>query len=638
MPTPLKNVTIKSHEMTRPNPPIIIGTGSLGKIYKVQYKGNDSIIKSTKDDLDTILEEFHIHYKLREHENILKFYGIITKADKIALIYEYASHGKLTTFLKNNSSSISSNMTSSSLSNNNSIGWDIKSKLCHDITLALFHCHELNISDFTLKLDDIYLTDNWTVKIAGFKNNNNKRIRDESLNAFSTFQSIGTIHWDAPETISSDQEMKSSFINQPKLANIYSLGLIFWAIAMNGKIPYEGMTHDKIIEEKQRYNSNELLQKLLPQSIPSEFSNIIFKMTKYAPRQRPRLLEILCILEGLYDFNNNQQEVSSLKENLKLIRRESNFSDNLFSNHSDSRNIIRASQFYSSLPCLPTYKNSQSMDSTDSLINNSFNKNRNSKNSNQDYRRLSKADVDLLGQITMLYLESEKFGFDWLIKNLKHLIETEKTDPKKCFELINLDLNRPHRLCILGYFYEEGFGTVRDTKQAYKYYKKLAEMGDNYAQNHLALCYQDGIGVERDDLKAFDWFKESASGGNVSAQNNLAMCYDYGKGTSTNYVKAFNLYKSAAEGGNVMAQYSLSLCYEGGYGTDEDKKEARKWLEIAANNGNMAAIETLRARKRKFGVFFKRLLSSKKFSKRFSCKTSSKIPRLPSQNIDDDVY
>lgn len=377
---------------------------------------------------------------------------------------------------------------------------------------------------------------------------------------------------------------------------------------MNGKIPYEGMTRDKIIEEKRQHNANELLQNLLPQSIPSQFSNIIFKMTKYAPRQRPCLLEVLCVLEGLYGFSN--QKESLLKENSKQVHTEINLFENLSSNQSDSRSISQASQFYASMP---VQKKFQSKDSMDSLMNSNDNyKNRNSKNSNQEYR-LSKIDVDLLGQITMLYLDSEKFGCDWFTKSLKHLVETEKRDSKKCFELINLDLSRPHRQCILGFFYEEGFGTTRDTKQAYKCYKKLAEDGDHYAQNHLALCYQDGIGIERDDLKAFDWFKESASGGNVSAQNNLAMCYDYGKGTIPNHAKAFNLYKSAAEGGNVMAQYSLSLCYEGGYGTDEDKKEARKWLKIAANNGNSAAIETLKARKRNIGLFFKKVLFSKKF-------------------------
>jgi hypothetical protein len=154
------------------------------------------------------LEEFYIHYKLRGHENVLKFYGIITKADRIALIYEYATHGKLSTFLKNNSLS---NMTSSSNNNSIILGWDIKSKLCHDITLALFHCHELDISDYTIKLDDIYLTDDWTVKIAGFSKSNNKRKKEESFTGFNTFQSIGTVHWEAPEAISSDQEMKSSF-------------------------------------------------------------------------------------------------------------------------------------------------------------------------------------------------------------------------------------------------------------------------------------------------------------------------------------------------------------------------------------------------------------------------------------------
>ena len=155
--------------------------------------------------MDDILDEFHVHYKLRDHENILKFYGIIIKPNRIALVYEYTTHGKLSTFLKNNSSFLPPS-TSSLL--NNSIGWNIKSKLCHDITLALFHCHELNISNFNLKLDNVYLTDDWKVKIAGFNRNNSERENEESFNAF---RSTGTVHWVAPEVVSFDQEMKLSF-------------------------------------------------------------------------------------------------------------------------------------------------------------------------------------------------------------------------------------------------------------------------------------------------------------------------------------------------------------------------------------------------------------------------------------------
>ena len=53
MPASLKNVTIKGHEITWPKPPIIIGKGALGKIYKVQYKGTDVIIKSSKVKIRT---------------------------------------------------------------------------------------------------------------------------------------------------------------------------------------------------------------------------------------------------------------------------------------------------------------------------------------------------------------------------------------------------------------------------------------------------------------------------------------------------------------------------------------------------------------------------------------------------------
>ncbi|CAI2163851.1 4857_t:CDS:2 [Funneliformis geosporum] len=550
------DVTIKKHEITWPKSPTVIEEGSLGKTYKVQYKGTDAVIRSSKDDLEAILEEFHVHYKLREHENILKFYGIIIKSDRIALIYEYTAYGKLSTFLKENSL----------------LGWEIKSKLCHDITLALFQCHELNISNFNLKLDDIYLTGDWMAKIAGFNNDYDKRKSRKSLNSLSPDNSM---HWVAPEAVSLDQDMRLSFERNPKLADIYCLGLIFWAIAMNGQIPYEENV-ENIIEEKRQRNANELLQNHLPKSIPPEFSNLIFKMTKFTPRQRPKLLTILCTLERLYDFDNQQESLSVTSS--KGFDVESDISENLISNQLE--NVSQASQFYAG--------------SMSSLMNNS--------DSNilihQEYQ-FSQIEIDLLEKITSLYLEAEKFGYDWLIKNLKSWIEIEKMNPKTIFDLINIDLNKQYRRCIIGYFYEEGFGTFRDTKQAYKYYKKSAEEGDHYAQNHLALCYQDGIGIERDSLRAFDWFTESASGGNVSAQNNLAMCFDYGKGTGPNRVKAFTLYKTAAEGGNVLSQYSLSLCYEGGYGTSIDKKKAWKWLETAAKNGNLAAIETLKARKRK---------------------------------------
>ena len=58
--TPLKNITIRGHEITWPKPPVIIGKGAMGKIYKVQYKETDVIIKSSKVKIRTNITMFKI--------------------------------------------------------------------------------------------------------------------------------------------------------------------------------------------------------------------------------------------------------------------------------------------------------------------------------------------------------------------------------------------------------------------------------------------------------------------------------------------------------------------------------------------------------------------------------------------------
>ncbi|KAG9299475.1 hypothetical protein G9A89_009428 [Geosiphon pyriformis] len=572
----LKNITIKSHEISWPRPPIILGTGRLGKVYKVQYQGRDVAIKSSNNDMTAILEDFQIYNKLRRCEFVLKFLGFMLRGDKIALIIEYAANGTLNTFLKRNQT----------------IGWELRAKLCHDIALGLFHCHEENIVNYNLKPENIYLTTDLTPKLTGFISDKRRSEEDVTL-----FQPTGTIHWVAPEVVAVDLSMKKYFEENPKFADIYTFGLILWSVGCNGAIPYDGMLRDNILSEKKQFNTTEVLRTQLPADCPFEFSQIFLKITRHNPRQRAQLLYVLVVLEGLFNVRP------------ELPDHTMSFSKSSSSTHTNT--LMR----YASQDDLAGDRGPESdTNSQHALINHnnlltsatpSINNMHAGFGTTLSQRPLSpindnpQSDAEMLDEVIQMYVEAEKYGFDWLAKNLKQWTDVEDNDPKKIFELLYNGGERRHRDCVLGYFFEEGFGTHRDTQQAYNFYRKAADNGEAAAQNHLGLCYQDGIGVERDSLKAFDWFKEAASAGNAAALNNLAQCYDYGKGTGPNRLKAFLTYKKAAEGGNVSAQYSLALCYDGGYGTTKDKRKAAKWLTTAANNGSTAAIETLAARKKK---------------------------------------
>ncbi|GBC26213.2 kinase-like domain-containing protein [Rhizophagus irregularis DAOM 181602=DAOM 197198] len=147
-------------------------------------------------------------------------------------------------------------------------------------------------------------------------------------------------------------------------------------------------------------------------------------------------------------------------------------------------------------------------------------------------------------------------------------------------------------------FYENGIGVKDDQIEAFKWIKKAAEQGCDFAQNKLGIYYKYGIGVEEDEFKAFYWYQKATENGNKNAFLNLGICYKDGIGIEKDEVKAFNWYAKAAGNensdaqneleaaskGHSNAQYNLGLCYEEGIGTSKDLEEAFYWYHETAKN------------------------------------------------------
>lgn len=152
------------------------------------------------------------------------------------------------------------------------------------------------------------------------------------------------------------------------------------------------------------------------------------------------------------------------------------------------------------------------------------------------------------------------------------------------------DLGSTDAMALLGAFYFDGTGVVRDLEQGFLWCERSAREGNRVGQNQLAGAYEYGKGTEKDDSKAFCWYQKAAEQGEVRAMVHLASFYKTGRGTEENPEAAFQWYERAAQKGNAFAQVNVGICYCYGKGVEEDIGQAIQWYEKARAQGNADAI------------------------------------------------
>ena len=187
---------------------------------------------------------------------------------------------------------------------------------------------------------------------------------------------------------------------------------------------------------------------------------------------------------------------------------------------------------------------------------------------------------------------------------------------------------------LLGNWYYYGNGVEQDYEEAFKWFKKAAEQGNQKAQKRLneinkqsqqnneitdlihkaqagdveALCklgthYYNGNKVEQNYNEAISslikclqiiekkhnaavyWIKKAVEQDEAYAQDSLANCYFYGRGVKQDFEEAVKWYKKAAEQDNGVAQRNLGNCYVLGAGVPKDFEKAKMWHDKAKENG-----------------------------------------------------
>ena len=106
--------------------------------------------------------------------------------------------------------------------------------------------------------------------------------------------------------------------------------------------------------------------------------------------------------------------------------------------------------------------------------------------------------------------------------------------------------------------------------------------------------YYDGQGTSKNNDEAFKFFQKAVECGNQKSFAFLGIMYENGEGVAKDFSRSVDCYKKAVEfetvGGGICENAISRMYYEGGFGLSQDFKECAHRLLKAANAGNIDAM------------------------------------------------
>jgi len=87
----------------------------------------------------------------------------------------------------------------------------------------------------------------------------------------------------------------------------------------------------------------------------------------------------------------------------------------------------------------------------------------------------------------------------------------------------------------------------QDYREAARWYRKAADLGDPIAQYNLGVMCRSGQGVPQNNSEAARWYQKAAEQGDPDAQKNLGDLYRRGEGVREDARTAVSSYQKAAK-------------------------------------------------------------------------------------------
>ncbi|XP_054222085.1 myosin-IIIa isoform X11 [Homo sapiens] len=181
-----------------------IGKGTYGKVFKVLNKKNGQkaavkILDPIHDIDEEIEAEYNILKALSDHPNVVRFYGIYFKKDKVNgdklwLVLELCSGGSVTDLVKG------------FLKRGERMSEPLIAYILHEALMGLQHLHNNKTIHRDVKGNNILLTTEGGVKLVDFGVSAQLTSTRHRRNT-----SVGTPFWMAPEVIACEQQLDTTY-------------------------------------------------------------------------------------------------------------------------------------------------------------------------------------------------------------------------------------------------------------------------------------------------------------------------------------------------------------------------------------------------------------------------------------------
>ncbi|XP_045507699.1 raf homolog serine/threonine-protein kinase Raf isoform X1 [Colias croceus] len=258
-----------------------IGSGSFGTVYKAHWHGPVAVktlnVKTpTPAQLQAFKNEVAVLRKTR-HCNILLFMGCVSKPS-LAIVTQWCEGSSLYQHL---------HVLETPLAMLYLID------VARQTAQGMDYLHAKNIIHRDLKSNNIFLRDDWSVKIGDFGLATAKVRWAEGCGAGLWQQPTGSILWMAPEVIRMDEPAPYTF-----RSDVYSYGVVLFEL-LAGELPYAHLNNkDQILWMVGRGLLRPDARKVR-QDAPRALRRLFDECVQFARERRPQFRQILAALEAM---------------------------------------------------------------------------------------------------------------------------------------------------------------------------------------------------------------------------------------------------------------------------------------------------------------------------------------------------